>query len=391
MGTILYYVSGHGFGHAVRSAEIIRVLLQKAPSARVLVRSDAPAWLFPAGVEYRELAVDVGLVQRDSLAHDLEATLQRVGCYLDGLADLAEQEAELARAAGVEVVVGDIPPLAFEVAARLGVPGLGVGNFSWDEIYAGLPDRPAALDPLIERTAAAYRRATVLLRLPLHLPMRAFPRVEDVPLVARRASRSRAETRAALGIAPERRVALLSFGGYDLDGLDVSSLDQLSAYTFIATPRVPAARTPPNVVQLPRDQPNYADLVAAADVVVTKLGYGIVADCLAQRVPLVYTDRPDFPEYWALADGVRRWARAVHVTPDELRRGALGAALEAALANHRPWAPIRLDGAEVVAARILAHVAGGRYRSDRRPAISRGRAEGAVPIGGRQAGIRPDG
>src|SRR5205807_4287799 len=40
-------VSGHGFGHAVRCAEVARVLIDEF-GVRTLVRTDAPAWLFPA-------------------------------------------------------------------------------------------------------------------------------------------------------------------------------------------------------------------------------------------------------------------------------------------------------------------------------------------------------
>ena len=39
--TVAFLVSGHGFGHAVRAAEVARALA--ASGARVVLRSDAPA------------------------------------------------------------------------------------------------------------------------------------------------------------------------------------------------------------------------------------------------------------------------------------------------------------------------------------------------------------
>jgi L-arabinokinase len=352
VSTVLFYVSGHGFGHAVRSAEVVRALLQR-PGVRVRVRTDAPAWFFPKAATRCALPTDVGLAQRDSLEHDLDETVRRLRHYFTELPALAEREAAWAAREDVSVVVGDIPPLAFEVARRLGVPGIGIANFGWDEIYAGLPGRPAEIEWAIDAVAQAYSRADLLLRMPFHLPMAAFRRAEDIPLVARRTARTRAETRSGLGLAPERPLVLLSFGGYDLAGLDLRPLSGLRKYTFIITPRVPLPAVPDNVVQLGREQQEYADLVAASDVVVTKLGYGIVADCLANGARVLYTDRPGFAEYPFLAEAIQRLAPARHVPQAALRGLDLGPALETVLEMDRPRAEIRLDGAEVAAQRIL--------------------------------------
>ena len=41
----------------------------------------------------------------------------------------------------------------------------------------------------------------------------------------------------------------------------------------------------------------YQDVVAAADLVITKPGYGIVSECVANGTPLLYTSRGRFVEY----------------------------------------------------------------------------------------------
>jgi hypothetical protein len=43
---IAFYISGHGFGHASRSIELIRALLERQPGLRVVVSTPAPQWLF---------------------------------------------------------------------------------------------------------------------------------------------------------------------------------------------------------------------------------------------------------------------------------------------------------------------------------------------------------
>ena len=103
------------------------------------------------------------------------------------------------------------------------------------------------------------------------------------------------------------------------------------------------------------------DLVGAADVVVSKPGYGIVTDCIGAATRLVYTDRGDFPEYEILVAGMPRYLPCAYVSNDDLRAGRLAGALGAcARSTSRPP---RTDGANVAAGRIRGALgSGGRER-----------------------------
>ena len=100
---------------------------------------------------------------------------------------------------------------------------------------------------------------------------------------------------------------------------------------------------------------SYPDLVGAADVVVTKPGYGIVSDCIGAGTRLVYTDRGDFPEYPVMVAEMPRYLPAVFASNEEVREGRLGPALEAVLALPFPAAP-RTDGAAVAAERLVGRL-----------------------------------
>jgi hypothetical protein len=97
--------------------------------------------------------------------------------------------------------------------------------------------------------------------------------------------------------------------------------------------------------------------VGAADVVVTKPGYGIVTDCIGAGTRMVYTDRGDFPEYPILTREMVRYFPAVYVTNEEVRGGRIRPALEAVRAQPVPETP-RIDGAEVAAEHLLARLRG---------------------------------
>jgi hypothetical protein len=131
MPTVALYVSGHGFGHAVRSAEVASALLQG--HARVLVRTDAPTWLFPpAATLLPGPSIDVGVAQHDGLELDIDETRRRWRAFAAAFDQRTQAEAAMLRQHEVDFVLGDIPPLAFPAAARAGVASAAVGNFTWD-------------------------------------------------------------------------------------------------------------------------------------------------------------------------------------------------------------------------------------------------------------------
>jgi L-arabinokinase len=260
----------------------------------------------------------------------------------------------------VSVVLGDIPPLAFAAAAAADVPAVALGNFSWDWIYQHLAAREPSLGEAASVARWAYGRAALLLRLPFHGDLGAFPFVEDVPLVARRPRVSRDEVRGRLGLGDGPTV-LLSFGGAGLPGLQAGSYAALSGYRFVLTGASGDGPVPPNVRRVGTGEVeaaglSYPDLVGAVDVVVTKPGYGIVSDCIGAGTRIIYTDRGDFPEYPILSREMKSYIPAVHVDNDAVRQGRLGSALAEVESLPVP-APPPLDGAEVAADRVLSFVA----------------------------------
>jgi hypothetical protein len=356
---IAAYVSGHGFGHATRVGEVLRVVRELEPERPLAVVTSGPEQLYreaiPGALLYRGLAVDVGLVQHDALTIDETGTAEAWRSFVAGWDAMVEREASWLRRSGARMVLADIPPLAFEAAARAGVPTVGLANFSWDWIYRYLGERHPALARAAEQAAAAYGQATLLLELPFAGDLSAFPHRERIPLVARRPRLARREARRRLGVT-EPVLVLVSFGGVGLPGLDPRRLPVLPDVRFLVSgcaldlPDHVAGITSTEWVRLGL---GYQDLVGAADVVVSKPGYGIVSDAIAARTRLVYTDRGDFPEYPILVREMQAWLPSAHLGNRELLGGALAGPIEEVLSQPFPEPPA-LDGARVAAQRLLS-------------------------------------
>jgi hypothetical protein len=287
--------------------------------------------------------------------HDDGATLDAAVAFYAGYAARVAEDVASLRGAGVGLVVGDIPPLAFDVAAGLGVPSVAIANFTWDWIYETHPGFADRAPHVLDAIRRAYAKATRGFELPFGAGFGVFPHVERVPLVARRPTRSRAAARAHFGLPASGRVALLSFGGYGLPSLDLAAVDCLDDWTIVTTDRTGASTTPAVVVLSEASFTNdvrYEDLVAAVDVVVTKPGYGIIAECISAPTAMLYTSRGSFREYDLLVSEMPRYLRCRFISHDDLFAGRWHQALDSVLAQPDPPETIAVNGADVVADKI---------------------------------------
>jgi L-arabinokinase len=362
--TLVCYISGHGFGHASRCIELLNTLADKEPGLRIVVRSQASSWLIrhtarPA-IELDTVECDTGVVQIDSLRLDEEETVRRAARFMETLPARAAAEAAELESLGATLVLADIPALGIAAGRRAGRPAVALGNFSWDWAYSAYDGG----GPVADAIGRVYAEASLALRLPLWGGFGAFPRVCDLPFIARRSKRDPFETRAAFGLHLDEPVALVSFGGYGAEGLDLDGVSHIEGYRVVMSSRTPLAGRGPGspsagaLVWLDESAMyargyRYEDLVRASDVVVTKPGYGIISECAANDTAILYTSRGHFIEYDVLVAGMGRYVRAAYIDHDDLFAGRWTAHLDRLLAQPPPPERARVDGAEVAADLLL--------------------------------------
>jgi hypothetical protein len=358
---VFFYISGHGFGHASREIEVINALGSRRPDLTIVVRTSAPRWLFDRTARVPITLVpgecDTGVVQIDSLRLDEPQTIARADDFYRTLDERARAEAALLHDYRARLVVSDAPPLACAAAAAAGTPARVLTNFTWDWIYEGYGEHLDGAPGLLPAIRAAYRHADAAWRLPMHGGFATFGSIVDVPFVARHAQHPRDVVRRTLGLPVHRPLVLSSFGGYGVSGFDPSTLDCLDSYGVILTHRTAQERipNPPSGIcqiseaQLYDSGLRYEDLVAASDIVATKPGYGIIAECVANDIAMLYTSRGRFAEYDVLVADMPRYLRCGFLDHAALFAGSWRDALDGILSS--PTAPERpaTNGAEVVA------------------------------------------
>ena len=369
---IVFYVSGHGFGHASRTIEVINAVLGRRPETRIGVRTSAPRWLFDLTVKgkiaFSTLECDTGVVQIDALTLDEADTIRRAAAFHSDLVTRAASETRVLRELGAGLIVGDIPPLAFAVGAAAGIPSIALGNFTWDWIYADYP-RVRLAPSLLPAIRGAYAKGTMALRLPMSAGFETFSNIKDIPFIAQHATRTREAVCKALKIPSDKPIVLMSFGGYGLSGLDTDGLAKFKNYTVVTAANLPVGRTRKAALVIERKGSfvsvneeamynagvRYEDLVDAAEAIVTKPGYGIIAECIANDAALLYTSRGHFPEYDVLVEDMPKYLRTAFIGQEDLFAGKWETHLDKLLAQPKPknYKKPDTNGAEVAAEILL--------------------------------------
>lgn len=344
--SIVFYISGHGFGHASRSIEIINALIDRRPELRVIIRSSVAPWLVARtarpGVILAPAEVDTGVVQLDSLNLDANESIRGAEAFMATFDARIETEVRFLREQDATMTISDLPPLGVAAGRAAGIPAIATGNFTWDWIYKHYEGGAAVANAI----GRVYEQTTIALRFPMWGGFESMPRVRDIPFVARRSRRNPDEVRDALGIPRDRRVVLTSFGGYGLEGLNERALRSMREYHVLLPGMIDESAMYGRGFR-------YEDLVRAVDVVATKPGYGIISECLANNTALLYTSRGDFREYQVLVDAMPAFVRCAFIDHADLFAGRWQSHLDALLAQPAPPAEPPTNGADVAADILL--------------------------------------
>ncbi len=336
---LAYYISGHGYGHARRSAEVIRRLLQQEPGLTVHIRTSAPAFIFDPLPQQRialeSAALDPGAIEDDALRVSRDKTVAAVRATLDRAESLVSREVEFLRRANVCGIVADIPFLTGELARRTGLPVIGCSNFTWDWIYEPWLHDTAQDRDLLATISGHYSHFSALLRMPFGGVSDVFPEVHDTPLVAWPSDMT---PDAVLACLPARarakgpRILVGMRGGCSAEILQ-RAVAAMPDVTFLVTEGSAVAE---NVVPV-KLGPSlmFGDVLSVCEGVISKLGYGLAADCAAMGVGIIWPPRHGFREDGAMVPEAEKVATLVRIEVEDYLAGNWTRAVRGLLSGPR--------------------------------------------------------
>ena len=357
MKQIAIYTSDHGFGHAVRAIFLATALIERNIHCHMVC--DRPSWLFerlPAGAfTLHPRQVDTGLVQQDWLHLDIPATLERFRTRFAAPENLIQEEVDFLRTIRASMVVAETAPVALEIAARAGVPGVIHANFDWHWLYSTLSLQHPELAPLAQQARAWYQQADLVLRLPFHIGLeKTFESFTDIPLMIGRLDRSREEIRRDLDLPLDAPLLLWNFGGHagELPDFD-RILHDLPDWHLVSYIEHPTASPRYHHLQA---RFNTTELFSVLDALISKLGYCTCAEAGAFQVPFLFFARQGYPEDATLQHRTEQLVPSARLFPQDLHDGSWLHKFHAITSQPRRPPP-RADGAEQAAKLYLDLIA----------------------------------
>jgi|GEM_PF-5810621 len=268
---IAHVCTPHGFGHLTRQIAL-GVALQKF-DVRSSFYCHHPTFVkqvLPNSITIQKTA-DIGIVQTHSLHIDIEATTQLLAQQ-----NYDHQLLEWAKTLeSYDLIISDIPPQIFAAAKLADIPVLGIGNFDWVWIYQ-------------QYEALSYWARKYLSWQEGHDGIQLNP---GPPLNLNIKAQYQWLARTAQPCTLPPNSIVVAFGGLGMQ--DIEKLPSIPGITWVFAP--PAPQIIRQDFFYIRDQ-SFPDLVESASIVLSKAGYGILAETMRSGTPQIWMHRPMFPE-----------------------------------------------------------------------------------------------
>lgn len=330
MAHLFVDISSHGFGHLAQTAPVLNALRLAHPALRLTLRSGLPRRQLASRIDgtftHIEASSDFGFVMKNALDIDLPASAARYRAFHADWPARVREEATFLAALAPDLVLSDVAYLPLAGAANAGIPTLALCSLNWADLVGHYFQREAWLAPLHKQILGAYRGARAFLRTTPGMPMLDLANVVTVGPIAAPSTLDRAEVARRLALPVDRRWVLVGLGGFDFP-LPIADWPQRPDVLWLAPESFANGNVPFN------------DLLANADAIVTKPGYGSFTEAAIHGVPLLYLRRPDWPEEHCLIEWLSHHARAAEISREQAQRGELLPALDLLWTRQAPPRP----------------------------------------------------
>ncbi len=325
-------LSSHGLGHWGQTAPVVEAVRQRRPDVRLTVQSHLPHTVLQKRITgaFTHCAgpPDVGMVMHDALRVDATASVQAYRAFHDQWKTHATHQQALFQQDRPDVVLANVPYLPIAVAAEGGIPTVALCSLNWAAILAAYGEalaRAALCPPIVQ----AYQRATVFLQPSPSMPMPELLNTQAIGPIATLGTPRRAEIFTRLHLAQDAQLILVALGGVPMQ-VDVAQWPHHSQRYWLIPTAWGSTRSDMRTQESLADMP-FVDQLASCDALLTKSGYGLFVEAACHAKPVVYVDRPDWPEAPALNRWLEAHTHAASITADQLQTGMFQEVLTALL------------------------------------------------------------
>ncbi len=335
MSYIAYFISGHGYGHGVRSTTLINAMPKQW---NVKIYSSLEGAFFKREIkrpfEYQNIELDCGAIQKDNQSVEEELSLITYGKINGNRNALIERIQNFLKEDKINLVLGDIPPLCFQAARNLGIISIALANFTWCDIYEPYLKNFPQYSPLLSQMEEDYNQANASLLLTPHMACRGLLNRQTMPLLAKGILGNKEEYAAALGIPENKHWALMYLGHQGAGKQNWKRLEEYQDWIFLGLYPMENPAANYHFIKIPQSL-SYSGLLSSCQMVLGKLGYGLIGEVLCHKTPLVYSSRSGFAEFETLKDYLSAFKISRELVEEDFQKLSLAKYLDWAL-NLKP-------------------------------------------------------
>lgn len=293
---IVFYISSHGFGHMTRCLSIIEYILRYSNYNIYIVcdkkqNNFAKLYLskFEHRIIYKDIVTDVGFINKvNSLEVDKVLLEENLIKFISSWDDIVNSEYEYLKSLDIKCVVNDISPIGCILGKKLNVDNFFISNFSWVEQYEHLN-----LDNhIVNSFKEAYSCINKFIKYDLCLPINTLKDKEiyEGGFVCRNIDKSKVnEIRSKYG----KSIFITCGKSANLNYINVKnfkgSIFNTQGIEIVCSKDC-------KIVELPIDILDTQNYIAASDIVITKAGWGTIAEAIIGHTSLVLIERPSAKE-----------------------------------------------------------------------------------------------
>ena len=332
-------ISGHGFGHVAQTAPVLNALHRLLPELRITVRSAVAVEHLRSRIHapFTHLMSegDIGMIMSSALDVCIEESRAAYYQFHSNWDKRVEEEAQILRDLKADFILSNVGYLALAGAQRAGIPNAAMCSLNWADIYrhycVDLPASPAQTEDqiIVRQIHASYANADAFLRATPGMEMNNLPNLLPVDPIATVGINRRGEINRQLKLSPDEKLLLISMGGI------------ASRFPLENWPRTEGVRwlvqeswqvQHPDAIVLescqtknfcPGTRMTFSDLLASSDALICKPGYGSFVEATCSGIPVIYVNRPDWPESPALVEWLHQYNRCMEVSRPAMESGMI--------------------------------------------------------------------
>ena len=311
-------ISGHGFGHVSQTAPVLNLLHQLMPQLRITVRSAVPlkhlrSRIHPPFAHMQSIG-DIGMIMSSALDVSKSASVAAYRAFHENWDAQVAAEARLLSDLGADAVFSNVGYLPLAGAQMAGIANAAMCSLNWFDIYRHY----AGGDAIAAQMLSGYMGADVFFRTTPGMAMESLPNLVEIAPIAALGHDRRDELDRQLRLSKDEKLVLVSMGGID-SRLPIERWPRIDGVRWLVQDSWQVDH--PDAIVLESLAMDFRDLLASSDALLCKPGFGSFVEAACSGTPILYADRPDWPESPALVAWLQRNGISREIRREQLQDG----------------------------------------------------------------------